>query len=358
MRDTDIHDSLLFFARALFVTYFSLLFMRNVAWYFFNLPTRDQTKTTRNCYDWFEHYLPPIKHKIDYSEGLFDFEEKGMTLETATENKYRYIFELLELKPGMSLLDVGCGSGVWMEYCAQQGVKVIGLTLSLEQVSVVRKKGLEVMQQDYRVKNPSFIGQFDRITTLGSTEHLCSSMGVFSNNAARLRSQKTIANVWRLFQSYLKPDGKIFVTTLTWNEKVPWSLLDRTQAFVLDQHHGGYYPHLSDLKNKVAPDAGLKMTHIEDHTADYHWSSMVDKRHFGYFTIDWDENTVDKIRYIFTSFLKGPFQFPFHWLYQVFDTWMWQFGGPKNRSLVPEEVEHVAHAQLKYFLLQPAQLLQ
>lgn len=343
------------FLGASFLTGVSLILARDLGWYFFNLPTRDQTKTTKNCYDWFEHYLPVTKgESIDYSEGLFDFTKNpSMTLQEATENKYQYIYDKLELKPGMTLLDAGCGDGVWMDFCRSKGVNAIGLTLSPEQAKAVTEKGLNVEVGDYRKENPEFLGKFDRITALGSTEHVCSSMGALADTAARDRSIQTLTDIWTLFQRYLKPDGKIFVTVLTLNEKVTWSLMDRFQAYVLDQHYGGYYPRISDIEYKVAPAAGLTVTDIQDQTKSYHWSSMVEPRHFGYFKIDWSQNTWDKVSYLFTSLAKSPLQFPFHWLYQALDTWIWQFGGPQKTPLTDEQVAK-SPMQLKYFMLNPS----
>jgi len=82
----------------------------------------------------------------------------------------------------------------------------------------------------------------------------------------------------------------------------------------------------------------------------HHWASMVEPRHFGYYKIDWSQNTWDKVSYVFTSFFKSPLQFPFHWLYQGLDTWMWQFGGPQKTPLTNEQVAK-APMQLKYFML-------
>jgi len=235
MDDFDhIYESLFFTGRclgALFLASAATMLVRDLAWYRFNLPTRNQTRTTKNCYDWFEHYIPkpktPVEVKefenIDYSEGLFDFSKPSMTLQEATLNKYEYIFDQLGLKPGMVLLDAGCGSGVWMDFCRAKGVRAIGLTLSPEQAKVVKAKGLEVEVRDFRVENPAFIGKFDRISALGSTEHVCSSMGAFAKGAARDRSVKTLTEAWGLFQRYLKPDGKIFVTVLTINDEAQWS---------------------------------------------------------------------------------------------------------------------------------------
>jgi cyclopropane fatty-acyl-phospholipid synthase-like methyltransferase len=356
-----IYESLFLTGRCLgglFLANAATVLARDLAWYGLNLPTRNQTLTTKNCYDWFEHYLPKPKtsaeekefENIDYSEGLFDFSKPSMTLQEATLHKYEYIFEQLGLRPGMTLLDAGCGSGVWMDFCRSKGVGAIGLTLSPEQANVVKAKGLEVEVRDYRLENPAFIGRFDRITALGSTEHVCSSMGAFAKGAARDRSIKTLTETWSLLQRYLKPDGKIFITALTVNEEASWSLKDYLQVYVLDSHYGGYYPRMSDIQYKVAPAANLHVSHIQDQTASYHWASMVEPRHFGYYKIDWSQNTGDKVSYIFTSFFKSPLQFPFHWLYQGLDTWMWQFGGPQKTPLTNEQVAE-APMQLKYFML-------
>lgn len=357
----SIYKSLFSTGTALGATFLAgaaTLLVRDLAWYCFNLPTRNQTRATKNCYDWFEHYLPKPKtpeeaklfENIDYSEGVFDFSKPGMTLQEATLNKYETIYNQLGLQPGMRLLDAGCGSGVWMDFCRSKGVHVTGLTLSPEQANVVKAKGLEVEVRDYRIENPAFIGQFDRITALGSTEHVCSSMGTFANDAARDRSIKTLTDTWGLLQRYLKPDGKIYITVLTLNDEAPWSLKDYFQAYVLDSHYGGYYPRMSDIEAKVVPAVNLQISHVQDQTASYHWSSMVEPRHFGYYKIDWSQNTWDKMSYIFTSFFKSPLQFPFHWLYQGLDTWMWQFGGPQKMPLTNEQVAK-AHMQLKYFML-------
>src|SRR3990172_2447105 len=83
-------------------------------------------------------------------EGIFE-NNYSMTLQEATINKYEYIFNKLELKPGMKLLDAGCGTGVWMEFCRSKGIDVIGMTLSPEQAQLVKNKGLTVYVGDYRI---------------------------------------------------------------------------------------------------------------------------------------------------------------------------------------------------------------
>jgi len=56
------------------------------------------------------------------------------TLDEAQENKLRLIFNKLQLKPGMHLLDIGCGWGGAARFAAlHYGVKVTGVTISREQ---------------------------------------------------------------------------------------------------------------------------------------------------------------------------------------------------------------------------------
>ena len=97
------------------------------------------------------------------------------------------------------------------------------------------------------------------------------------------------------------------------------------------------------------PNTGFEMLDEEDHTADYHWSSMADPEHFGYFKIDWSEDPLEKIAHTLKGLITNPAQLPFHWLYQACDTWMWQFGGPQNTPLTPEQVDK-APMQLMYFM--------
>lgn len=332
----------------------AVIVIRDVAWYFFDKNTHNQTKTTQICYDWFEHYIPNTDNRqIDYSEGLFDFEKPEMTLEEATTRKYEHIFNQLNLQPGMRLLDAGCGSGVWLEFCQKRGVLATGLTLSPEQAKKCRSKGLDVRVCDYRILNQDFLGKFDAVTALGSSEHVCSSRGSRSGeNMARLRTIDTFTNVWSLFNSYLKDNGKLYVTTLTINDvrQSKSLMLDSLKWWVLDKHYGGMYPRWGDIRDKIVPQIGMELTDCQDKTKDYHWSSMVEPRHFGNFKIYWRENTLDKLLNIFTDLLFNPLHFPFHWAYYNMNVWMWHLGGVQNEPLSDEQIKN-SPAQLKYFML-------
>ncbi|MEO5968422.1 MAG: class I SAM-dependent methyltransferase [Bdellovibrionia bacterium] len=332
----------------------------DLAEYRFDVPNPICTQTTRTskCYDWFEQYLEKnYDRNKDYSEGLFGTKDEynaeeflNTTLEEATERKYEYIFKKLELKAGMKLLDAGCGTGKWMKYCKDRGVEVVGLTLSEEQAKVVRDKGLDARVQDYRVRDPEFINSFDRITALGSSEHVCSSRGGFKGDTASNRCNQTRIETWKLFSDYLKASGKFYVTVLTFNLDRKLAAKDWAQFYVLERHYGGYYFKLNDIVEKVVPNTGFTLTDLQDKTRDYHWSSVSDKDHFGHWNIKWSEDTANKISYIFKGLVSDPY-LPHHWMYYFMDTWMWQFGGYQDTPLTDAQVEN-APVQLKYFMLE------
>ena len=95
------------------------------------------------------------------------------TLDKAQENKLELICKKLYLKPGMKVLDIGCGWGAFGRYAAENyGVEVVGITVSKEQVALGKEScmGLpvEFRLQDYRDVNE----KFDRIVSIGMIEHV------------------------------------------------------------------------------------------------------------------------------------------------------------------------------------------
>ncbi|MFD5009552.1 SAM-dependent methyltransferase [Streptomyces chartreusis] len=100
------------------------------------------------------------------------------TLETAQRDKLDLVCRKLGLKPGMRLLDVGCGWGSMAMHAAREyGVSVVGITLSQEQAAYARKRvadeGLtdrvEIRVQDYREVGD---GPYDAISSIGMAEHV------------------------------------------------------------------------------------------------------------------------------------------------------------------------------------------
>lgn len=117
--------------------------------------------------DLFTAMLDPY---MQYSCGYW---KDADSLEVAQQHKLDLICRKLELKPGMTLLDIGCGWGGLADYAAKNyGVSVTGVTISVEQQKLAQErcKGLDVniILEDYRDLNE----QFDRIVSVGMFEHV------------------------------------------------------------------------------------------------------------------------------------------------------------------------------------------
>ncbi|MYT72597.1 MULTISPECIES: cyclopropane-fatty-acyl-phospholipid synthase family protein [unclassified Streptomyces] len=106
------------------------------------------------------------------------WESPDATLESAQRDKLELISRKLGLRPGMRLLDVGCGWGSMAVHAAREhGVSVVGVTLSQEQAAFARKRvadeGLtdrvEIRVQDYRDVRD---GPYDAISSIGMAEHV------------------------------------------------------------------------------------------------------------------------------------------------------------------------------------------
>ena len=132
-----------------------------------------------------------ISHHYDVSNAFYEwvlgpsmaytcacYPAEDATLEQAQATKFDLVARKLALRPGMRLLDVGCGWGGMVMHAAQEyGVKALGVTLSREQASwaqaAIKERGLsdlaEVRHLDYRDVTES---EFDAISSIGLSEHI------------------------------------------------------------------------------------------------------------------------------------------------------------------------------------------
>src|ERR1700744_910406 len=103
------------------------------------------------------------------------FERDDMTLEEAQNAKFDLALGKLNLEPGMTLLDIGCGWGGALKRAIEKyDVNVIGITLSRNQFEYSKKKlagsptdrNIEVRLQGWE----EFDDKVDRIVTIGAFE--------------------------------------------------------------------------------------------------------------------------------------------------------------------------------------------
>ncbi|HHK8230241.1 TPA: cyclopropane fatty acyl phospholipid synthase [Serratia marcescens] len=148
--------------------------------------------------DLFRAMLDPY---MQYSCGYW---KEAQTLEQAQQDKLRMICEKLQLKPGMTLLDIGCGWGGLAQFAAQNyGVTVHGVTISAEQQKLAQARcaglDVEILLQDYR----DLDRQFDRIVSVGMFEHV---------------GPKNYETYFSVAARNLKPDGLFLLHTIGSNQ--------------------------------------------------------------------------------------------------------------------------------------------
>ncbi len=146
---------------------------------------------------------------MNYSCGYW---EKAKTLDEAQEAKLDLICRKIGLRPGMKVLDIGCGWGGFAKYAAEKyGATIHGITVSREQVKFANKfcQGLDVKFElkDYRELNK----KYDRIVSIGMFEHV---------------GYKNYRSYMKVVHRCLKADGIFLLHTIAGNTSVsstdPW----------------------------------------------------------------------------------------------------------------------------------------
>jgi cyclopropane-fatty-acyl-phospholipid synthase len=156
-----------------------------------------------------------ISHHYDVSNTFYEwvlgpsmaytcacYQREDATLEEAQAAKFDLVARKLGLRPGMRLLDVGCGWGGMVMHAAREfGVQALGVTLSEQQASwaqrAIKEAGLgdmaEVRHLDYRDITET---GFDAVSSIGLTEHIGKAQlpGYFSFLHGKLRPEGRLLN--------------------------------------------------------------------------------------------------------------------------------------------------------------------
>lgn len=115
-------------------------------------------------------YRAMLGERLVYSCGYW---REAADLDAAQAAKLDLVCRKLQLRPGMRVLDIGCGWGEALKFAAERyGVQGVGITISQEQAAFARElcAGLpvEIRLQDYRELDE----RFDAIFSIGMFEHV------------------------------------------------------------------------------------------------------------------------------------------------------------------------------------------
>ena len=229
-------------------------------------PTLVNSRAVRHHYslgnDFFLTFLDTRYHF--YSQCLFASPEE--TLEEAAEHKLESMWDALQLRPGMRLLDIGGGWGGVTEYCGSRGVHVTSLTLSEDSVDYMRRRAREenlpgevILEDmlDHRPRKP-----YDHAVIFGVIEHI-PTYGRFCER------------VW----DALKPGGRLYLDASATKVKYAASPFTR--------HYTWRGPHsclgLQDMIQELLFH-GFEIVRVRRETRDYeltmrHWAQRFDRAH-------------------------------------------------------------------------------
>ena len=144
-------------------------------------PAKKSRKNVAHHYDLGDQLYEQFLDR-DWQYSCAYFPRGDETLEEAQEAKKRHIAAKLMLdRPGLKVLDIGCGwGGMGLTLARDYGAQVVGVTLSTEQLARARGRAaaaglserVDFQALDYRDPALLAMGPFDRIVSVGMFEHV------------------------------------------------------------------------------------------------------------------------------------------------------------------------------------------
>lgn len=203
-----------------------------------------------------DYYRLWLDETMTYSSALFATGEE--TLAEAQRNKYAAICDLMRLRPGDHVLEIGCGWGGFAEYAAaERGARITALTLSREQRDHAQRRlfeaGLaervEVQLRDYR----DVSGSYDGIASIEMLEAV---------------GERYWPRYFCTLRDRLKPGATAALQTITVPDRSFTAYRRRTDFIRKHIFPGGMLPCPGALRREAGA-AGLELTHWRDFGESY-----------------------------------------------------------------------------------------
>ncbi len=201
-------------------------------------------------------YAAWLDGTMTYSSARFARDGEG--LEAAQREKYASLARLVDLKPGQSVLEIGCGWGGFAEFAAREiGAQVTGVTISREQYDFARQRlfnaGLSEKARIELIDYRDVQGRFDRVASIEMFEAV---------------GKEYWPAYFGKIRDVLKAGGRAGLQIITIQDALfdeYNSRIDFIQKYVFP---GGMLPSEDRLKPVIA-DAGLGWDAIERFGLDY-----------------------------------------------------------------------------------------
>lgn len=121
--------------------------------------------------------------------------------------RIRYAIKIANLSPGMTVLDVGCGRGEVVLFCARNGIHALGVDYSKEAISIAQRAEATHNAEEQKrmrficddIEKIEFDESFDRIFMLDLIEHL---------------HDWELSKLFKVCDRLLKPNGFLVIHTL------------------------------------------------------------------------------------------------------------------------------------------------
>ncbi|WP_428027716.1 class I SAM-dependent methyltransferase [Altererythrobacter sp.] len=197
---------------------------------------------TRQLYERF------LDEDRQYTMAYYREDPANTSLEKAQMDKKAHLAAKLYLKPGMKVLDIGCGWGGFALYLNKMyGVEVTGVALAPDQIAFCKERAeaegvadkVKFALMDYR----DVEGEFDRISSVGLLEHV-----------GTIHYPQFFEHTHRL----LKPDG-VMISHCCGRAGPPGYTDAWTRKYIFP---GGYIPALSELVTE-SEKAGWQVMDVE-----------------------------------------------------------------------------------------------
>jgi cyclopropane-fatty-acyl-phospholipid synthase len=186
-----------------------------------------------------DFYSTWLDRSFTYSSALFNSPEDS--LEQAQLNKYRRICEMLDLQPGQTILEVGCGWGGFAELAAGEfGAHVYGITLSKEQLSFaenrIKSAGLDNLVKLELIDYRDVTGSYDHIVSIEMFEAV---------------GEENWPTYFEMLKTRLKPSGKAVLQIISIENKRFIEYRKRTDFIQRYIFPGGMLPSPNQLNEEI-----------------------------------------------------------------------------------------------------------